>query len=227
LAKKEKTLGLEALDTLETVDNLGFVLGRMGQEAAAEEFLRRALIGRQNVLGDEHPDTQNSRFMLGELLSSREDFVGAEPLVAMWITVHRKNVTSPIELADAMAWLGWMRTKLKRYAEAEAVLRDCLATREKHMPNDWRIFNTKSLLGEALLGQKQPEDAKPFLLSGYEGLKEREGEIPAESKSNLTEAVLRIVNLYKSKSEHAEATKWKRELKRWTNQENQASGQSL
>ena len=41
----------------------------------------------------------------------------------------------------------------------------------------WK-FNTKSLLGGALLGQKKFAEAEPLLLAGYEGLKLREKTIP-------------------------------------------------
>jgi hypothetical protein len=41
--------------------------------------------------------------------------------------------------------------------------------REKQLPDDWRTFNSRSILGGTGLGQKKYADAEPFLLSGYEG----------------------------------------------------------
>jgi eukaryotic-like serine/threonine-protein kinase len=74
-------------------------------------------------------------------------------------------------------------------------LRECLAIREKTQPDVWSTFNTKSMLGEALLGQKKYADAEPLLLAGYEGIKKREAKIPAQGKIRLTEALERLVQL--------------------------------
>ena len=41
--------------------------------------------------------------------------------------------------------------------EAEPFLRECLAIREKTQADDWKTFNTRSLLGGSLLGQKKYE----------------------------------------------------------------------
>lgn len=53
-------------------------------------------------------------------------------------------------------------------------LRESLAIREKTQPDAWTTFDSKSLLGGALLGQKKVADAEPLLLAGYEGMKKRE-----------------------------------------------------
>ena len=45
--------------------------------------------------------------------------------------------------------------------------------RSTRLPDDWTTFNTMSLLGEALMGEKQHAEAAPLLLKGYEGLKAR------------------------------------------------------
>ena len=60
------------------------------------------------------------------------------------------------------------------------MLREVLAIREKVRPDAWTTFNTKSMLGEALLGQKRYAEAEPLLLAGYRGMKERE---PAASRT--------------------------------------------
>ncbi len=56
---------------------------------------------------------------------------------------------------------------------AERVVRDCLAICEKSQPDDWMTFNTRSLLGGSLLGQKKYVEAEPLILSDYEGTKAR------------------------------------------------------
>src|SRR5271157_1117852 len=66
----------------------------------------------------------------------------------------------------------------KKWTESEPLLRECLAVREKKETDDWRTFNTKSMLGGALLGQKKYAEAEPLLLAGYEGIKKQEKTMP-------------------------------------------------
>ena len=43
-----------------------------------------------------------------------------------------------------------------QFPTAETYLRECPTIREKKLPDDWVHFNTKSMLGGALAGQKNP-----------------------------------------------------------------------
>ena len=87
------------------------------------------------------------------------------------------NPNSPAHAA-ALAVRGAMLLLEKKPAEAELKLRECLTIRQKIQPDDWTTFDTDSMLGEALLDQKKFADAEPLLLSGYEGMKQREATIP-------------------------------------------------
>jgi hypothetical protein len=51
--------------------------------------------------------------------------------------------------------------------------------------HSWLTFNTQSLLGGALLGQKKYAEAEPLLVKGYEGLKTREKTIPKQGGGEL------------------------------------------
>ena len=93
----------------------------------------------------------------------------------------------------------------KKPAEAELKLRECLTIRQKIQPDDWTTFDTKSMLGEALLDQKKFADAEPLLLSGYEGMKQREDTIPSQEKPRLTKALERLVKLYEAWGKKDEA----------------------
>ena len=111
----------------------------------------------------------------------------------------------------------WHRSALlllqaKAFTEAEPLLRECLAIREKTQPDEWTTFTTKSMLGGALLGQKKYAEAEPLLLAGYEGMKQREAKIPPPGKVRLTEALERLVQLYEALEKKDEAAKWRKEL---------------
>ena len=94
-------------------------------------------------------------------------------------------------LADRLAHLGLRLVSQNKFAEAEPLARECLEIREKKIPQDWTVFSARSFLGGTLLGQKKYAEAEPLLVSGYEGLRERDAKIPATSKQTLPKAVER------------------------------------
>jgi hypothetical protein len=69
-----------------------------------------------------------------------------------------------------------------------------------------------SMLGAALAGQKKYAEAEPFLVQGYEGMKQREGKIPPPLKHRLTEAIERLVQLYDEWGRKDTADEWRRKL---------------
>jgi hypothetical protein len=100
----------------------------------------------------------------------------------------------------------------KNPVDAELKLRECLTIRQKIQPNDWTTFETKSLLGEALLDQDRFSDAEPLLKSGYEGMKERRLTIPPQERPRLIKALERLVRLYEEWGKEAEAIRWRKDL---------------
>jgi serine/threonine protein kinase/Tfp pilus assembly protein PilF len=120
-----------------------------------------------------------------------------------------------LALSSALAKAGTRLLKLKRYVEAEPILRECLTIREKTQPTVWQTFNTSSMLGEALLGQKKYTDAETLLLKGYAGLKEREQTL---LNTILPEAIDRLIELYTATNKPEEVKKWQAEKEKLTKQ---------
>src|SRR5262249_4002293 len=121
-------------------------------------------------------------------------------------------------LAASLAACGAVLVELPAWADAETVLRECLAIRGEKEPDDWRTFNAKSLLGAALLGQQKYADAEPLLVEGYEGMKKRQ---PAPGQhgagpdpEQLTEALERLVQLYDQWEKPDQAARWRKELEK-------------
>jgi hypothetical protein len=54
------------------------------------------------------------------------------------------------------------------------------------------------MLGGSLLGQKKFSQAETLLLSGYAGMKQREGKILENGKNRLPESLQRHVQLYEA-----------------------------
>jgi tetratricopeptide (TPR) repeat protein len=87
------------------------------------------------------------------------------------------------------ALLGLTLSRAGRPTEGEPLLRAALATRRKILPAGSPLIPlTESALGECLLGQTRYAEAKPLLVSGYDGLKAKLGENDArvvEAKQQL------------------------------------------
>ena len=115
------------------------------------------------------------------------------------------------QLAAMLAQTGLSLMNTKHWAEAEEVLRKALTIREAKEPDDWRTFNTKSLLGGALLGQKKHAEAEPLLKAGYEGMKQRAEKIPPEGKDRRGEAIDRLIELAEATNKPDDTKAWKDE----------------
>jgi tetratricopeptide (TPR) repeat protein len=136
----------------------------------------------------------------------------AAKLVTELLADARKQLPqdSP-QLAGVLAQFGLSLLQAHAFAEAEALLRECLAIRKKTQPDDWTTFNTMSLLGGALLGQKRYAEAGPLLLQGYEGMKQREKTIPPPGSIRIPEALDRLIEFYMATKKPDEAKKWRAE----------------
>ena len=101
----------------------------------------------------------------------------------------------------------------EKFAQAETPARECLAAREAESPDDWKTFESRSVLGRCLLEEKKYAEAESLLVSGYEGLKQRQDRIPINSRvSSPREALQRLVQLYKTTDQSEKAAEWNRKL---------------
>jgi tetratricopeptide (TPR) repeat protein len=125
--------------------------------------------------------------------------------------MHQRLPQESPELAGQLAKLGLLMLKEKAFEQAAPVLRECLVIREKKEPDAWLTFNTQSMLGSALSGQKKFDEAAPLLLKGYEGMKQREKTIPPEGMVRLPEAVDRLIEHYTATNKPDEVKKWRSE----------------
>ena len=98
-------------------------------------------------------------------------------------------------------------------SQAELLLRESLAIWETRRPDDWNRFNTQSLLGVSLIGQKKFAEAEPLILSGYDGIKACAAKDSARKKSVINEAGQLIVRLYEAWGKTEEVAAWQAKLK--------------
>jgi hypothetical protein len=133
----------------------------------------------------------------GKAYCDAKEGAKAAPLLKEFVAGQRRRFPKDdLRFAGLLAQVASDLLKCDQFADAEPLLRECLAIREKKEPDAWTTFDTQSLLGGALLGQKKYADAEPLLVKGYEGMKQREKTIPPRSATRIPEALDRIIELY-------------------------------
>jgi eukaryotic-like serine/threonine-protein kinase len=188
--------------TLNAADHLALCYLRTGRPRDALPLLEEAYRGSKDPRYAE----------IGQLLLEAYEKSGEGAKLARLVRemLAETRATLPAgspQLATELAHYGGSFLNLKMGAEAEPLLRECLAIRQKVEPDGWSSFNAQSMLGEALLDQKKYTAAEPLLLAGHEGLKNRQAQIPPGSKTRLTKAAMRLIQLYEATGRKEDAAK--------------------
>jgi serine/threonine protein kinase len=209
-----KKLGAEHPSTLVALNNLGSAYQGTGRLPEATALFEQAATGIAK-LRFEH---ENAGQIISNAIATYERagrLDKAEGWRRQWLPVikRRAGADSPA-YAGELAGLGLNLLQQEKWADAEPILREGLALREKTQPDAWTTFQTQSLLGGALLGQKKYADAEPRLLAGYEGMKAREETIPPQAGTRIPEALDRLIGLYTATDKPEEVTKWRAERAR-------------
>ena len=227
LELQKAKLGPEHPDTLVGMGNLARAYYAAGKLDLVLPLLEESLRLQKAKLGSEHPETlkvMGNLEFVRNMTTAEERYrvelakngpghihtlLARRDLAQYYMAVHR--------LDDAEQTLFEVIRGMKDRASDDAILvftigllRKSLATRERTMPDAWLTFQSKSLLGEALLGQKKYAEAEPLLLAGYEGMKKREAKIPPQSKVRVTEALERVVRLYEALDKKDDAARWRK-----------------
>jgi tetratricopeptide (TPR) repeat protein len=210
---RRRVLGKEHPSTLASLNSLATLYRIQGRYPEAEALFVNAVAVRRRVLGEGHPDTLLSMNGLAILYQAQGQLAKGERIGREVLESARKRSGGPsLPVADALTTLGENLLAQQKYAEAEPLLRECLAIREPKQPNEWWTYLTKSLLGGSLLGQKKYSDAEPLLVAGYEGLHTCEARIPGPARHRLAEALARLVQLYEATARHEQAAVRRKQL---------------
>ncbi len=223
--KQKAKLGRKHPDTLSSIANLGINYRDAGRFDEAIELLEEVVeqVPRFRKLKWARPElrttylragrnTEFSKMLEQDLAESRATMAG-----------------DSTELAEVLARSGRDLMSIDNFEFAERLLRESVTIREKKIPDDWRKFNSQSLLGSALLGKAEHSDiseskqeqietermlaeALPLLVDGFTGLKERSQEIPAARRQQWqSEAVDRLLDYAEFTGDDKMLEKWKAE----------------
>jgi tetratricopeptide (TPR) repeat protein len=206
-----KKLGSDHPDTLHTLNNLALAYLATRKLDQALSLLAQAAAGvekrrfRDSIAGSITANTIIA-------YERAKQFDQAETWRRKWLAVVKQRAGSDSSAyAEQLVRLGLNLLQQKKWTDAEATLKECLAIRQKRQPDDWTTFNTQSLLGAALMRQKKYADAEPLLVKGFEGMQQRIKTIPPLAWPQLAGAVNRLVILYAAQGKPDEAAKWRKQ----------------
>jgi len=145
-----------------------------------------------------------------KLLEQEEEY--QRELIRVTALLYGKTSERTTRVMDRLALQLLTRGK---WEAAEKVLRECLSIREElalhpqaHLPR-WVILNTKSMLGEALLGEKKFAEAEPLVLQSAEQMLADERSVPPRDRDDLQRAIDRVVQLYTATGKMEKASEWR------------------
>ncbi|MFA6045567.1 MAG: tetratricopeptide repeat protein, partial [Phycisphaerales bacterium] len=201
----ERRLGHTNIDTQMAIANLGVNYASAGRTADALPLLEETFeVSKSNA------EVRFARQTLFDCYLASGNAPKAAAIVDGVVEYIRASTPAGPRLAGALATIGSGLLQLNLCPQAEGLLREALTIREREAPDMWTTFNTKSLLGGALMGQGRFAEAEPLLLAGYEGIVQREASLPAGSP-RLVEAVDRLVTLYSKLEKPDEVARWRGE----------------
>jgi eukaryotic-like serine/threonine-protein kinase len=148
-----------------------------------------------------------------DILTGVGDFIARESLYRHHLEVLRTLTPADDSLlSGTLALLVSTLLVEQKITEAEPLARECLAIRERVGRDDWFTFHTRSQLAACLLGQKKYAEAERLLVSAYEGMREREAQIPSPGKVPLRESLQRLVRLYEETNRPDKVAECKQKL---------------
>jgi tetratricopeptide (TPR) repeat protein len=210
---RKATLGLEHQHTIAAMGHLGEVYVAAGMPDRGLPLLEGSLKLAQASLGPEKGTTHVLKEYLAAAYDRTRNYDEA-------IRLFRESDAGRLRVLlayhptrlEGLASLGLCLLHADKPEEAESVLRECLGHRQTKQPDLWTTFDTQSLLGGALLGQKKYAEAEPLLLAGYEGMRQRGAQATATGKVRLAEALERLVQLYDATGRKDQADQWRKQL---------------
>ncbi len=222
LVVQEKRLGRGHFEVLSTIASLGVIKRELGKANEAVILLREVVAAASRF-----PQLRAFRQELRSACVKAGQFEEARTMLEEDLPAARRQFArEPVELAAALHAIGLDQVGIGDYGPAESVLRTSYDIRLERIPDDWRTFNTASLLGEAMLGRvmmndanldetsmpqrdEQLANAEKLLEAGYRGLATRSEKIPLVSRRDrLVQAIDRLIRFAELSNDTDQLQKW-------------------
>jgi tetratricopeptide (TPR) repeat protein len=213
LERKKATLSDTHPQTLISLANLALAYQDTGELTKALPLFEEALQQRKLHTGPDHPDTLLVMDNLAAAYSQAQRYPDSAKLLEMWIATQRgKLPADDLGLALGLNKLGACLNLQMKHEEAAKALRESLAIYQKKQPSGPLCYDTESLLGAALAGQKDFASAEPLLLNSASKLRASAAKLSPANHQRLVAAVQRVVDLYEAWDRPDDASHWRNEL---------------
>jgi tetratricopeptide (TPR) repeat protein len=229
LALRRTKLGESHPETVENVGTLAFLQQDLGRHEQALPLFAEMYKLAPILAGGESAwlDVALSNLADAQLYARR--YAEAEASYRQLLDNYRSRPgPAGTDAGNAQAGLGYcLLLQNEQLDEAEKLLRDAVQQWERSQNDHWALFDMKSRLGAVLLAQASQlksasaagadakfQEAETLLLSGYEGLSSRRQHLQGHRQTRLTEALVRLHDLYVSWDRPQEAEKWQSEIDR-------------
>ena len=182
-----------------------------GKYAQAEALYRRVLGTAGRAFGPENPLTLHFVSEPVYMYQKRAKYGLAETYAARALEGRRHALGS--EDADTMASasdLALAYLSQGKFTQSEALAREAMEFFHRKLPDDWRQFRAKSLLGASLAGQKKYAEAEPLLLEGYLGMLKRKDQMGDWDWPHIDRTRGWIVQLYHVWGQPAKTAEWRK-----------------
>jgi serine/threonine protein kinase/Flp pilus assembly protein TadD len=191
----------------QALNSLSGVLALEGKRAEAEKINHEALTS----FGWYRPgDSSDDGLLYSRGLDFYEkgSLAEAETCFRQATAIRRKSKN---DLDVAISALANTLRRQQKFSEAEPLFQECLAMRETNCPNAWYTFFTRLRLGATLMGKRNYAEAEPLVISGYEGMRQRESGI-RDRYQVLEESIQTLVQLFEATSRFEKAAEWRTKL---------------
>jgi non-specific serine/threonine protein kinase/serine/threonine-protein kinase len=207
-AGDERAYGPRHVNTLYVDSLLGQNYVEEGKVAQGIALLEKTLDDMRAVAGPSPSDILKVEVALGWAYDSQGELGRAEQIWEHALQGFQHLDGFEDSAADVSELLGQNLTKQHKYQQAEVLLRQALAVREKVNRDNWSLFRAQAFLGACLTGLRRYAEAEPLLLSGYEGMQQRSSRMPAKQKKWIRSTGEQIVDLYSRWSKPEQAAQW-------------------
>jgi tetratricopeptide (TPR) repeat protein len=161
-----------------TLANLGMVLTRQREFAAAEPYLREALEIRRRTLGEDHPHTVNDTANLAALIMDMDKLAEAEPLAREALAKSRLLFGNEhASTLKSVNTLGQVLFRLNKFTETEPLYREALTTGRRVLgANHPDVIIWIANMGVLLQRLSRSAEAEPYLREAMDKNRQTLGE---------------------------------------------------
>lgn len=168
---RRRLLGDEHPDTLDSIERMGYLYGRLGRIEQQEPLYEEAISGYRRVLGDLHPSTLNAISNMGTYRLEQGRLGQAEKYLRESLEGRREVLGGDHpDTLISMSNMGALLLRQERVEQAESLYRRVVDGRRRQLgDNHPSTLTAVSNLGFLLREAGRPEQAMPYYHEALEG----------------------------------------------------------